>query len=465
MKRSILFWMVCLFIPSIANAQKNEWGNGLYWELNNGVLIISGNGAMPSQGVPWHTMNGVPGENVIEKVVIGLGVTNVRERLFLNYKNLKTVSIGHSVTDIGADAFCGCTNLMNVSLPSSLKTIGFHAFSSCEKLQAIVIPNGVASIPDGAFSCCYNLESVTIPISVVSIGKEAFLACKTLNYVNIPSSVTSIGEDAFSKGIYGGVITISKEIELENKIYFIVTEEHTIPSGSSVVRIEKKCGLKDNTGKWIIPLSDTYSEMICLTSYLIKVKKNNLYGLLSVEGKVIVPTELEALATAGEGFLKYKLNGFWGVMNYSGKIIIDTDRGYTSIGDFVTFTKRFPYTMLGYKGECDVTGKQISKIKVETPQQTTTASSSSNSSSSSSNTGKGTTTVVVEHHRDPVPIQEWHACFACGGMGTMGCDGCGGSGTKYIGDRLHRCGLCNGTGIKPCNVCFGNKGQYTTVYR
>lgn len=196
-----------------------------------------------------------------------------------------------------------------------------------------------------------------------------------------------------------------------------------------------------------------------------KVSKGGKYGLTDAEGKVIVPTELEALATAGEGFLKYKLNGFWGVMNYSGKIIIDTDRGYTSIGDFVTFTKRFPYTMLGYKGECDVTGKQISKIKVDTPQQTTTASSSSNSSSSSSNTGKGTTTVVVEHHRDPVPIQEWHACFACGGMGTMGCDGCGGSGTKYIGDRLHRCGLCNGTGIRPCNVCFGNKGQYTTVYR
>jgi DnaJ-class molecular chaperone len=153
-------------------------------------------------------------------------------------------------------------------------------------------------------------------------------------------------------------------------------------------------------------------------------------------------------------------------MNYAGKIIIDTDRGYTSIGNFVTFTKRFPYTMTGYKGECDINGKQISKIKVETPKQAVASSSSSSSSSSNnSNSGNNTTTIHVEHHHDPVPVQQWQACFACGGMGTMGCDNCGGSGTKYIGDNLRICSRCNGRGIIPCNICYGNKGQYITVYR
>ena len=79
--------------------------------------------------------------------------------------------------------------------------------------------------------------------------------------------------------------------------------------------------------------------------------------------------------------------------------------------------------------------------------------------------GGATTTIVVEHHRDPVPVQQWQACWACGGMGTMGCDGCGGSGTKYYGNSLRICSRCNGQGLIPCNVCFGNKGQYTTVYR
>jgi len=79
--------------------------------------------------------------------------------------------------------------------------------------------------------------------------------------------------------------------------------------------------------------------------------------------------------------------------------------------------------------------------------------------------GGGTTPIVVEHHRDPIPVQQWQACIACGGMGTMGCDNCGGSGTKYIGDRLQRCSRCNGQGLIPCRTCFGNKGQYITVYQ
>ena len=210
-------------------------------------------------------------------------------------------------------------------------------------------------------------------------------------------------------------------------------------------------------------------ELMNSSTKYYKVSKNGRYGLTDAEGKVIVPTEMEALESAGAGYLRYKLNGFWGVMNYAGKIIIDTDRGYTSIGDFKTFNKRFPYTMTGYKGECDATGRQISKIKVETPQQNVAATSSSSKSNTSNNgnskSGNSTQTVVVEHHRDPVPFQEWQACFACGGMGTMGCDGCGGSGTKYRGDKLERCFRCNGQGLIPCNVCYGNKGKYITVYR
>ena len=118
----------------------------------------------------------------------------------------------------------------------------------------------------------------------------------------------------------------------------------------------------------------------------------------------------------------------------------------------ITNNNYIPYESLYYKSEINSSSSSS--------QNTISTSASTNSSSSG-----GTSTIVVEHHRDPVPVQEWHACLACGGMGTMGCDNCGGSGTKYIGDRLHRCSRCNGRGIIPCNVCYGNKGQYTTVYR
>ena len=90
--------------------------------------------------------------------------------------------------------------------------------------------------------------------------------------------------------------------------------------------------------------------------------------------KKIIPCEMESLEQAGTGFLRFKLNGFYGIVNYAGKIIIPTDRGYTKIGDYVSFTKRFAYEMDGYKGECNNLGVQVSKIKVNKPvaQQTQT---------------------------------------------------------------------------------------------
>jgi hypothetical protein len=196
-----------------------------------------------------------------------------------------------------------------------------------------------------------------------------------------------------------------------------------------------------------------------------KVSKGGRYGLTDSEGREVIPCEMDALESAGTGYLKYKLNGFWGLMNFTGKILIDTDRGYTSIGDYKSFNKRFAYTMTGYKGECDATGRQISKIKVETPKQNTSVVSSSSSSSSSSsdsknnNSGNKTTTVVVEHHRDPVPVQDWVPCSVCGHNPGV-CQTCVGNKTNYRGDP---CISCRGTG--KCHFCNGQGGRYQIVYR
>lgn len=202
-----------------------------------------------------------------------------------------------------------------------------------------------------------------------------------------------------------------------------------------------------------------------------KVSKGGRYGLTDAEGKQIIAPEMDALEQAGAGFLRFKINGFWGVMNYAGKVIIPTDRGYIKIGDYVSFTKRFPYEMDGYKGECNQLGQQVSKIKIASSTSTTASSTSSGKSTTTTNTTSSsssnkqsenkTTTVVVEHHRDPVPVQEWVQCTVCWGSGT--CPDCAGSGTKYIGNSLKSCWRCGGRG--KCSSCSGQGGRYYTVYR
>ena len=260
------------------------------------------------------------------------------------------------------------------------------------------------------------------------------------NYANIISALGDKYIKVYDNGHYGVITLDGKEVISTSRGYTYIGDYNSARGTFTFTKrgIKGVCNMqgKEISTTWLAPTTDDikvnggYASAVELkngsTKYY-KVSKSGRYGLTDAEGRVIVPTEMEALESAGTGYLKYKLNGFWGVMNYAGKIIIDTDRGYTSIGDFVTFTKRFPYTMTGYKGECDINGCQISKIQVESPQKNTSvasskSSSNSDKSSSDNSSGNKTTIVVVEHHRDPVPVQEGQACFACGGMGTMGCD-------------------------------------------
>lgn len=110
MKNFILIWIVFLSTAIIATAQKNKWENGLFWELKNGVLTISGNGAMKDYSHPW------VGEGRIEKVIIENGVTSIGDWAFCDCSNLTTVTIPNSVTSIGKSAFLGCSSLTSITI-------------------------------------------------------------------------------------------------------------------------------------------------------------------------------------------------------------------------------------------------------------------------------------------------------------------------------------------------------------
>ncbi|MBQ8969644.1 MAG: SEL1-like repeat protein [Bacteroidaceae bacterium] len=199
--------------------------------------------------------------------------------------------------------------------------------------------------------------------------------------------------------------------------------------------------------------SQGYSDVTVLKkngSTYYKVCNGGLYGLLSAEGKVIIPTEMEDLKEAGGGYLKFKVNGFWGVMNYQGTTIIPSSRGYTSIGNYISSQKSFPYTMLGYKGECDYTGKELSRIKTATPQQQAKTTSQTSTTSNQQNT--------QTQQRQPVPMQVWAQCASCLGSGL--CHIChGGRGQLRDGS----CFVCGYSGR--CTYCAGQGGHYEIVYQ
>lgn len=135
---------------SAAEASDDKCGANLTWQLDGGVLRISGTGAMydyensESNSAPWRA-----GE--INEVVIDSGVES-----------------------IGAYAFYNCDGLTEVTIPQGVAAIGMCAFRNCSALEHVVMSEGVESVSDFAFAYCTQLTYVELPKSVMSISATAF---------------------------------------------------------------------------------------------------------------------------------------------------------------------------------------------------------------------------------------------------------------------------------------------------
>ncbi|MCD7793183.1 MAG: InlB B-repeat-containing protein, partial [Oscillospiraceae bacterium] len=173
-------------------------GNEVTWNIDsNGVLTISGTGAMDNydasgEGVPWQNA-----KNQIKSVVIENGITRIGEYAFYGCRQMTTITIPSSVTNIGRYAFCLCEKLSSVTIPDSVTSIEEGTFFACSSLKSAIIPESVNSIGSCAFFQCSSLTSITIPEGTSNIDEQAFLQCISLQSIAIPNSVTNIGAAAF----------------------------------------------------------------------------------------------------------------------------------------------------------------------------------------------------------------------------------------------------------------------------
>ena len=71
-----------------------------------------------------------------------------------------------------------------------------------DRVKTIIIQSGITSIPENAFNYMENLKEVKIQSGVNSIGKQAFAFCNSLSKIEIPASVKQIGDDVVWSGYY-----------------------------------------------------------------------------------------------------------------------------------------------------------------------------------------------------------------------------------------------------------------------
>ncbi|MGN0207654.1 MAG: WG repeat-containing protein [Muribaculaceae bacterium] len=142
-----------------------------------------------------------------------------------------------------------------------------------------------------------------------------------------------------------------------------------IADGYEVTKTTGNVGLYSEEGECIISPDLGYNSFSLFTGpqktkyYKVKETISKNYGIINTEGNEILPCEFEDIDYIGGDFFKFRSGGAWGVVSIVGKVIIPTSRGYTSIGKYSTIQKTIPYTMDGYKGECNSLGRQITKIR------------------------------------------------------------------------------------------------------
>ena len=146
---------ICL----LCGVSGGDIGETLQWTLAEGVLTISGSGAMEdyatASNAPWYSKR-----TGIQKVIIGSGVTSIGDRAFYNCTGLTDVTIGDSVTTIGTYAFRGCTALESVTIPASVTEIEGSAFRASSALEEVIFQGNAPTVGNYVFNEC--AETLTV---------------------------------------------------------------------------------------------------------------------------------------------------------------------------------------------------------------------------------------------------------------------------------------------------------------
>lgn len=179
----------------------NICGNNATWAVENGILTVTGSGAMfdysRTAPAPWAELD-------ITSAVIGEGITRVGDYAFYGCGNLGSIDLPDSLTATGMYAFGKCTALTSAVIPGSVRTLGPFAFAGCDRLTSVELRDGMTVISQNAFAACVSLTDVSLPATMETIADCVFYNCDRLATVVIPENVHTIGDSVFDCTTDGG---------------------------------------------------------------------------------------------------------------------------------------------------------------------------------------------------------------------------------------------------------------------
>ena len=165
-------------------------GENAAWKIENGVLTISGSGAMNTYSSAWR-------ENNVNKIVVAEGITTICDWAFANMEGVTEVSLPSTLTSLGYQSFFA-TGLKSVVIPDSVTDLGYEVFANCRSLTTVVLSDNIENVGFGIFTDCGALTSVKLPANATRIGVNTFYGCTSLKEITIPDGLVTIDENAFT---------------------------------------------------------------------------------------------------------------------------------------------------------------------------------------------------------------------------------------------------------------------------
>lgn len=204
-------------------------GEELTWTFEDGVLTVSGTGAMDDMtgGAPWEEH-----KDQITSVVLTGGVTTVGAYAFRDYDSITSVDFGSSLTEIGVQAFEDCDGLTQIHLPASFRRFGKACFQNCGALTEVHCAGGM---PSFNANCLWNGKQVTVYCPENNLWPESYVEELETNFGGRLQVLVEDGSDPFdfsepedtteaTEEMTEETTTATTEAETEP-----VTEETTVP--------------------------------------------------------------------------------------------------------------------------------------------------------------------------------------------------------------------------------------------
>lgn len=256
MTKKILIIAVLLCLLSVhltvpVSATQGTFGDNITWKFEDGILTISGSGALEvADPYPWGNY-----KKDTTTLIVESGITSISSGAFSGFGVLASVSLPDTVTSIGEKAFSACKWLKSVYLGAGISSISKSAFKECKELEAftvspdnpyfttdngfiysksptelivgpqgyqgrltilpgttkinhnacdgcagiteVIFPDSVTAIEEYAFDDCSGIRSVSLSNSLRTIGGSAFDRCSSLTEITFPASLTRINQGAF----------------------------------------------------------------------------------------------------------------------------------------------------------------------------------------------------------------------------------------------------------------------------